>query len=158
MESFVDPTRTDQDTSLLSFAEISARHYDKLAGDILDALIQRGSTLNLAECREVFRVVQEIMHRTSEVDLADKHYVNVLVHFLEADKKGGAGFSYRAFVSRFGSEAAKVEFTDIRPETREESRRRYDAEKAPDKEDLLEIAVDNVRAFFKRLMAKVTSR
>lgn len=158
MEHFVDPEGTDEETHVLSFAEISVRHYDNMAGDILEALVRRGPTLNLTECREVFREVQEIMHKTSQADLADKHYVNALIHFLEADKRGGAGFSYRAFVLRFGSEAAKVEFANVRPETREEFRRRFDAENPHDKEDVLGPAVDNIRAFFKRLMAKVTSR
>ncbi len=149
MDTFVDLPNPDEETPLLSFAEITTRHYDNMAGDVLDALIKRGSTLNLVECREVFSQVQEIIHKTSQADLEDKHYVNSLIHFLEADKKGGAGFSYRAFVSRFGSEAAKTEFANIRPETREEHRRKRDAE---------EVAVDSVRTFFERLVAKLTLR
>lgn len=156
MENFVDPAKADEETPLLSFAEISTRHYDRLAGDILEALVRRGPTLTLVECREVFVQVQEIIHKTSQADLADKHYVNALIHFLEADKKGGAGFSYRAFVSRFGSEAAKVEFANIRPETREEHQRKCDAENVPEKDELLEIAVGKFRAFFKGLVAKIT--
>lgn len=158
MDTFVDQVNVDEETPLLSFAEIRTLHYDNMAGDILSAILRRGATLNLAECREVFNQVQDIIHKTSQADLADKHYVNVLIQFLEADKKGGAGFSYRAFVSRFGSEAAKMEFATIRPETREEHRRRCEAENVPDKDELLEAALGGIRIFFKRLVAKVTSQ
>lgn len=137
----------------IDFKSIQYRHLDNWAGDILEELIKRGSSLSLAECKEVFKSVRRLLHDTDQAEFDVIHHVVTLLNFLEhPSNPKGAWNSLSAFVERFGSAQAQEEFRLNRPLTREEARRIYErpVETLPERSQIAHLR-ETVGRFISRL-------